>query len=195
MNDMAHVIAPKSDQINADDLLAGPVSVKIREVKVKAGQEQPVSIFIEGTDKAYRPCKSMCRVLVSAWGADTSQYIGREMTLYCDPKVKWGGMEVGGIRISHMSDINAAITMALTVTRANKKPFTVLPLQRKETAAPTAGEQQARTKAKEAFDIAPQSIKDAFVGIDATPIEQMSEKAANTAAKWLNAQIDKLQKS
>lgn len=192
MNDMTQVIVPRSDQINADDLLAGPISVKIREVKVKAGQEQPVSIFIEGTDKAYRPCKSMCRVLVNAWGADTSKYIGREMTLYCDPKVKWGGMEVGGIRISHMSDINAAMTMALTVTRANKKPFTVLPMERKAPAAPTAGEQQARGKAKEAFDLAPQSIRDAFVAIDATPIEQMSEKAANNAAKWLKAQIDKV---
>lgn len=128
MNDMASVIAPKSDQINADDLIAGPRTITITEVQVKAGQEQPVSIFFEGSDKAYRPCKSMARVLVSAWGPDASKYKGRSLTLYCDPRVKWGGMEVGGIRISHMSHIDSAITMALTVTRANKKPFTVKPL-------------------------------------------------------------------
>lgn len=128
MNDMTQVIVPKSDQINADDLIAGPTTITITEVQVKAGQEQPVSIYFEGSDKAYRPCKSMARVLVSAWGPDASKYKGRSLTLYCDPKVKWGGMEVGGIRISHMSHIDSAITMALTVTRANKKPFTVKPL-------------------------------------------------------------------
>jgi hypothetical protein len=134
MNDMSGVIAPKSDQINADDLLSASMTVTITDVKVKPGQDQPVSIMFEGSDKAYRPCKSMCRVMVSAWGPDTSKYKGRSLTLYCDPKVKWGGMEVGGIRISHMSHIDASMTMALTVTRANKKPFTVRPLATKAAA-------------------------------------------------------------
>lgn len=125
---MASVIVPKSDQINADDLLSGPITITITDVQVKTGQEQPVSIYFDGSDKAFRPCKSMARVLVAAWGPDASKYKGRSLTLYCDPKVRWGGMEVGGIRISHMSHIDSAMTMALTVTRANKKPFTVKPL-------------------------------------------------------------------
>ena len=129
MNDMKEVITPRSDQLNADDLLSGPITIKITAVNVKGGQEQPVSISYEGDNgKPYKPCKSMCRVLVSAWGADSSLYVGRSLTLYCDPKVKWGGMEVGGIRISHMTNIADTMTMALTVTRANKKPFIVQPL-------------------------------------------------------------------
>src|SRR4051812_11375313 len=102
---MSSVIIPKSDQINADDLLAGPITITIRDVQIKGGQEQPVSIYFEGSDKAFRPCKSMSRVLVQGWGADAKAYIGRSLTLYCDPSVKWGGVEVGGIRISHMTDI------------------------------------------------------------------------------------------
>lgn len=130
MNDMASVIVPRSDQKNADDLLAGPITIKITDVSVRPGTEQPVSVFFDGDEgKPWKPCKSMARVLVTAWGPDSSKYVGRSLTLYCDPKVKWGGMEVGGIRISHMSDIDSAITMALTVTRANKKPFTVQPLK------------------------------------------------------------------
>lgn len=130
MDDMAGVIIPKSDQLNADDLLTGPRTIKIVDVKIRPGTEQPVSLFYDGDDgKPWKPCKSMSRVLVSAWGADASKYKGRSLTIYCDPKVKWGGMEVGGIRVSHMSDIDSAITMALTVTRANKKPFTVRPLK------------------------------------------------------------------
>lgn len=137
MSDMRHAIIPKSDQLNADDLLTGPITIKITGVTVRGGQEQPVAISFDGDNgKPYKPCKSMCRVMVSAWGPDSSKYVGRSMTLFCDPKVKWGGMEVGGIRISHMSDIDSPRTMALTVTRANKKPFTVEPI--KESAAPRA---------------------------------------------------------
>lgn len=129
MSDMRQVIIPKSDQLNADDLLAGPITIKITAVTVRGGQEQPVSISYEGDEgKPYKSCKSMNRVLVTAWGPDSSKYIGRSLTLYCDPKVKWGGMEVGGIRISHMSHIEKPLTLALTVTRANKKPYTVQPL-------------------------------------------------------------------
>ena len=127
--DMKPTIIPKSDQLNADDLLSGPITITITDVQVRPGTEQPVSIHYEGdSGKPYKACKSMCRVMVAAWGADASKYKGRSLALYCDPKVKWGGMEVGGIRISHMSDIDSAMTMALTVTRANKKPFTVKPL-------------------------------------------------------------------
>lgn len=144
MNDMAPAIIPKSDQLNADDLLAGPITIKITGVTVRGGQEQPVSIHYEGDNgKPYKSCKSMNRVLVAAWGPDSSKYVGRSLTLYCDPKVKWGGMEVGGIRISHMSDIDSPLTMALTVTRANKKPFTVKPLASNKPSHDWAGELNA----------------------------------------------------
>ena len=130
MNDMASTIIPKSDQLNADDLIAGPITIKITGVTIRPGTEQPISISYDGDNgKPYKACKSMCRVMVTAWGADSKKYAGRSMTLYRDASVKWGGMEVGGIRISHMSDIDTALTMALTVTRANKKPFTVRPIK------------------------------------------------------------------
>ena len=50
------------------------------------------------------------------------------MTLYGDPKVKWGGMEVGGIRISHMTHLAAPRAMALTETKGKKAVFVVNPL-------------------------------------------------------------------
>lgn len=61
-------------------------------------------------------------------GADANKYIGRSMTLYCDPSVTFGGSKVGGIRISHMTDITSEFTMALTAAKAVRKPFTVKPL-------------------------------------------------------------------
>ena len=129
MNDMRSVITPKSDQMNADDLLAGPVTITIRDVGIRPGTEQPVSIHYDGDNgKPWKPCKSMCRVLVAAWGPDAKAYVGRSATLYCDPKVKWGGMEVGGIRISHLSHINRDMMMALTATKGKRAPFVVKPM-------------------------------------------------------------------
>jgi len=137
MSDMRQTIVPKSDQLNADDLIAGEMTIKITGVTIKGGQEQPVSINFEGDNgKPYKACKSMCRVMVSAWGADSKKYVGRSMTLYRDQSVKWAGMEVGGIRISHMSDIAGNQTMALTVTRGSKKPYTVKPLAQGNPTAP-----------------------------------------------------------
>lgn len=129
MNDMSAVIVPKSDQLNADSLLSGPITITVTSVSIRPGTEQPVSINYEGDEgRPYKPCKSMCRVMVQCWGADANQYVGRSMTLYCDPKVTWGGMAVGGIRISHMTDINGTQVMALTATKGSRKPFTVKPL-------------------------------------------------------------------
>lgn len=128
MNDMSQVIIPKSDQINADDLIGGDMTIRISEVKITGGQEQPVSIYFDGSEKAFRPCKSMSRVLVAAWGPDAKQYVGRSLQLYRDPTVKWGGMEVGGIRIRAMTHIDKPMVLALTATKGSRKPYTVRPL-------------------------------------------------------------------
>jgi len=128
--DMMETVIPKSDQLNADDLIGGKtMTIKITKASVKKGEDQPATLNYEGDNgKPYKPCKSMRRVLIEIWGKDSAAYVGKSMTIYCDPKVKFGGVEVGGIRISHMSDLSAPRTLALTATKANKKPFTVKPL-------------------------------------------------------------------
>jgi len=128
MGDMSMIIVPKSDQINADDLLGRTINITVTDVTIRGGQEQPISIHFAESDKVFRPCKSMCRVMAQAWGLDSKQYIGRSMTLYCDPTVKFGPLAVGGIRISHMSHIDGPMTMALTATKGVKKAYKVLPL-------------------------------------------------------------------
>lgn len=128
--DLSKTIQPKSDQMNYDDFLStGVVTIKVTGIAGSADPQQPVAISYEGDNgKPYKPCKSMRRVLVTIWGADGSKYIGRSMTLYGDPKVMFGGIAVGGIRISHMSDIDAPVTLALSTSKAQRKPFTVQPL-------------------------------------------------------------------
>lgn len=118
-------ITPKSQQLNADDLIAGPITVKIVGVKRGDTAEQPISIEIDGGRMPYLPCKSMRRVMIAAWGDDGREWIGRKMTLYCDPDVKFGGVKVGGIRISHMSGINGRRAFMLTTTRSKRSEFYV----------------------------------------------------------------------
>lgn len=130
MTDLTMTIAPKSDQLNADDLIGGPRTIKVTGVRLKGEAEQPVAIHFDGDDgKPYLPCKSMRRVLVQVWGGDGKLYEGRRMTLYRDEKVMFGGAAVGGIRISHMSNIDKDVTLALTASRASRKPYTVRPLK------------------------------------------------------------------
>ena len=129
MTDLAQTFLPKTDQLNADTLLAGPMTITVTAVKGCDDPTQPIAIHFEGGEKTpYKPCKSMRRVLVHCWGADGNTFVGRRMTLFCDPEVVFGGIKVGGIRISHLSNINREITMPLTASRAQRKPYTVKPI-------------------------------------------------------------------
>ena len=124
---LSDTIKPKSDQLNADDLLAGSITVKITAVE-RGNAEQPIRIKVDGGFQPYFPCKSMRRVLIAAWGDDGREWIGRGLILYADPEVAFGGVKVGGIRISHMSHINGPQNFMLTTTRGKKKSFAVSPL-------------------------------------------------------------------
>lgn len=129
IEDLSRLVQPKSDQLNADDLLPGSITVNITNVRLSGSNEQPIIVDIDGGWKPYKPCKSMSRLLMFCWGKDGRSWIGRSMTLYNDPTVKWAGVEVGGIRISHLSNIDKQISVALTVTRGKRKPYTVEPLK------------------------------------------------------------------
>ena len=129
MNDiqnLADTIKPKSDQLNADDLITGPINVTVASVR-RGSSDQPVVIDIAGM-MPYKPCKSMRRVLISAWGQNGSDWIGKSMTLYNDPSVKFGGVALGGIRISHVSHIANAMSMMLTTTRSKRAQYVIQPL-------------------------------------------------------------------
>jgi hypothetical protein len=105
-NDISHTIIAKSDQLNACDLLGGPITVSVKKVDVRKGADQPVSIHIGGDRQPFKPCKSVLRVLAKLWGTDSSLWTDRQMVLYCDEEVTWAGEQCGGIRVSHMSHID-----------------------------------------------------------------------------------------
>jgi hypothetical protein len=99
-------LAPKSDQLNADDLSASPITVRVVGVKQYDNDKQPCGVELEGYDgRPWKPCKGMRRALVQFWGPSVKQWIGRRITLFRNPKVRYSGKEAGGIQFSGMSHI------------------------------------------------------------------------------------------
>ncbi|WP_432846018.1 hypothetical protein ACQPXB_36095 [Amycolatopsis sp. CA-161197] len=125
--DLSDTIAPTSDQLDAVDLLAGPRTFTIERVS-PGNAEQPVNIKLAEFPRVWRPGKSMRRVLVACWGPDAATYVGRRVTLYCDPTVRFGGQEIGGTRISHLSHLEKRRQVPLLVSRGKSAMFVVEPL-------------------------------------------------------------------
>jgi hypothetical protein len=116
-DDISATITAKSDQLNACDLLGGPITVKVTGVNVYKNVDQPVSIQIDGGHQPFKPCLTVRRILAKLWGPSSKEWIGQSMTLYCDESVMWAGERAGGIRVSHVTGINSKQEV---VTRASK---------------------------------------------------------------------------
>lgn len=143
--DISATTEPRSDQQNFDDYASGPKVVTISEVR-KGTAEQPVEVhLVEFPGRPYKPSKSMRRVLIAAWGPNASAYTGRRMQLVGDPNVKFGGVAVGGIKISALSHIDKPLKLKLTVSKGKRSDHTVDPLPAD---APTAAPVDEATVAR-----------------------------------------------
>ena len=125
--DMTESLAPKSDQLDAVDLVGGPRTFTIENV-TRHNAEQPFNFHLAEFPRVWRPGKSMRRVIAAAWGTKASAYVGQRITLYCDNSVEFGGAAVGGSRISHMSGIDKPLKVPLLIKKGRSAIFTVQPL-------------------------------------------------------------------
>jgi hypothetical protein len=126
--DISGTIMAKSDQLNASDIVGGPITVTVNGVSVNKRSDQPVSISISGGYQPFKPCLTVRRVLSGVWGNDSSKWIGGMMTLYCDESVMWAGVQVGGIRISNLSGISEPQSVTVNASKHKKMQHTVYPL-------------------------------------------------------------------
>jgi hypothetical protein len=130
MTDVGFALEAKSDQLNAVDIMGAEPVIRIREVKVRQG-DQPVSVYFDGdNNRPWKPSKGMLRVLAGAWGRDSSAWAGKYAQLYFEPSVKYAGKEVGGIRIRALSDIDhRGLSFALRINQKQTEPYHVPLLQ------------------------------------------------------------------
>ncbi|MBG6243367.1 MAG: hypothetical protein EKE20_16920 [Candidatus Symbiopectobacterium sp. Dall1.0] len=123
--DLSKTIIPKSDQINFEDVQSSSITAVIKSIRA-GNSEQPVFIDLDGYDgRPYKPSKSMRRVLIGGWGSDGHSWVGKTLTLVGDPSVKFGGVAVGGIKVSAMSDIDADMSLMLTTSRGRRSEHRV----------------------------------------------------------------------
>lgn len=137
---LADTVKAKSDRLNADDLIGGPITVPIKGYKLD--KEGRLTVEIGGGHMPWKPPKTVIKLLIYGWGSDDTDNWPPEpwVTLYRDASVKFGGEALGGVRVSHMSHIREPFTLALAESRGGKKrPWTVKPLkQLRQSGAPTA---------------------------------------------------------
>ena len=69
VTNLRDTIIAKSDQLNADDIVGGTITITVSAVKRGDSSEQPVVIHYNGDNgRPYKPCKTMRRVLIAGWG-------------------------------------------------------------------------------------------------------------------------------
>ena len=124
--DLTQAIIAKSDQLNASDLVGGPQTVTVAEVRA-GSSDQPVQIhLVEWPGRPFKPSKTVLRILSHAWGIETDDWpANARMTVFRDPTAKWAGEEVGGIRVSHLSHIPKPFKLALRESQKKSVLYTV----------------------------------------------------------------------
>lgn len=126
--DISDTLAPKSDQLDAIDLLSGPRVLTVTDV-TQGNAEQPVQIHFAEFPRPWRPGVTMRRLIFKLWGGKGSEYVGRKFELYNDESVTFGNDRTGGIRIRSMSHIGPkSRTETLPTSRGKYGKFTVQPL-------------------------------------------------------------------
>lgn len=135
--DITNALAPKSDQLDAVDLLGSPPQVFTITDVSEGNAEQPVNIQLAEFPRVWRPSKGMLRVMAHCWGKQTKPWAGRQVELYTDPDVMFGNIRVGGIRISRLSHIDKRTSVPMIIKRGQGGSWSVDPLPE---SAPTASE-------------------------------------------------------
>ena len=183
IEDLSDTIVPRSDQINADDLLAGSRVYTVAGVS-RGEADQPIAVALEGEGRAYKPCKSMRRVLLALWGSDGRAWVGRRLELYTDPDVQWGGKKVGGLRIRALSHLDRPATIALTVKRGQRVPYRVGVLAAAE---PPAAPVPSLLDLLASADVSIEQADAWAADKGKPPVSGMSKEAAQKVAAWLSS--------
>lgn len=136
MVDIGDTLAPKSEQMDAIDLLSGPRIFTVARV-AGGDDEQPINIHLAEFPRPWRPGVTMRRLLFKLWGGKGQEYVGRQVELYNDESVRFGPDQTGGIRIRSLSHIGTKpVTVTLPASKGKYGKWTVQPLTERSVKEP-----------------------------------------------------------
>lgn len=125
VTDIATICEPKSDQLNADDLIEPQVYTLRKITKGPFGKkgDQPLHIhLVEFTRGPWKPPVTMRRVLREVWGKNPAEWPdGARVELFNDRAVTFGEDNTGGVRISGMSHLGAKQRDVIVTPRRGKR--------------------------------------------------------------------------
>ncbi len=177
---LRQTIIPKSDQLNAEDFLSTNALITVLGVDVEPGRDQPVWIYNDLDQKRpYKPSKSMRKILVDAWGDDENLWVGRKLVLFRDPEISFGGDKVGGIVISHMSQIKGDFKIKLQIKRGKQKEYQIKKLPDEPVASQNGIDpvslQNAADILTKAASMGVEALKDAGGSIDQSLVAPLKD--------------------
>jgi len=122
---------PKSDQLNADTLLGGPIIVRITSFALTGKDTQPWAVGIDKyPTRPFKPCKTMRRILKASFGKKGELWVGELLKLFRDPTVTYGGKPSPGVRISGVSKLptndQGVIINPFPITISNREKSEIL---------------------------------------------------------------------
>lgn len=127
ISNLSDTVTSNSQQLNADDLISAYKIITVTGIKRSTSKQQPLSIDYYGMqpNRPFKPCLTMRKILFAEWGTDGRQWVGKSMKLYRDSEVKFGTEKTGGIRISHLSDIDKQAVHNLLVSKMKRQEFVI----------------------------------------------------------------------
>jgi len=125
--DISDTLAPKSEQLDAIDLIDGPRIFTVERV-TRNNTDQPINVHLKEFPRPWRPGVNMRRVLGHCWSRDSSVWTGRRVELYRDPNVTFGKETPGGTRIRRLSHIDGPVDAPILLTRGKAGTWHVEPL-------------------------------------------------------------------
>ena len=138
MIDLTKHIQADSDCLVAADLVGGPLTILVERVTESGkNDKKKIDIFYANSEKPFRPCKSMLRILCELWKTtDATTFIGRGITLYREPDCMWKGEKTPGVRICGLSHIEKAVTVVANERRGKMATYQIEPIRPWPPAAP-----------------------------------------------------------
>lgn len=133
VTDAREFMVIKSDQMNYEDFISGPQAFIITKLGRKMDKGEPrLMVYLSGREKTpWIPSKGMVKCLsnISGWGPNLKDWIGRSITLFGEPTVMFGGKELGGIRVSHISHIEEQYVTKISERRGVRTDYLIKPMR------------------------------------------------------------------